>query len=1132
MSGSLQLNITNLQSAFTGISTLLGDDNGGLTAGANLAGNVPGTDAGDLAGHLQNLLSMDPQELVNQLLGVVDQLREKLNFTSPAGLQDFLDRAEGLDQLFGASLIGDLRNVVAAVSSLADGIPANPAAAIQPIMAKVLELVRSLGGEEAIQIANWMESLQDQLTRFAPLITEAQTSPDPAALLLRVVGELLDELLEIFGFGQIAPALRFLEEAPNLLLDADLVTALGAAFDAAQSGFAAMQAAADGSTADLAVAVVAYENLSLRLQADMRPVLAAVQKVTQIELLRPGLLKRRLRELMRGILGVQVIENRKIDDPYKALLDRIDAAVDQIDLTQVRDLVLGFFETTQQTIDSVDLPNLGQLLDGQLSTMENGVTQLQQGVSQLLGQLEEFFDGLLQELRNILANIGSFQPDDSFHFNFEDSLRNLFNGAKTGLAGDPENPDTPSLKGSLQQMQQTIDGFLQQLTDLLQPVADATQGSVDTAVQGINGFVQFLKDQNIPAKLATLTDKLQEIVDQLDPISFDPVVDPIVAEIDENRDALAKVNTDDLNDLLKAALAAALDVIINIDFTVAVSDPLKDEFEVIRAVPRLAVDELQKGYELGLAELDKLSPTQLLDALLKAFDVIHKAVDSLKLENLLAPLDQLHDQYLIQPLNSLKPSTLLAPVGDAFDGLTSGLNQLDGAALLAPLVARLDQLKQVVADLDLNEPLDTILEQIERVKTTLQGLRPSDLLASLEETFAQAELELDRFKPSVVFEPVTQLATPLLGFLEMAQQDVITALNDVFQAPLRALERLNPEALVAEIHGVIDGLLALLRTVDPEVRFNQLKALHFDLNASVQAGGNAIKIGMVANIDPQRELAGFITTYQQLVAALEAAKENIALPDLDDMYNQLRDQLLAMLPPYGRALLDVETFKRVMRLADPTRFLTELDARFDTIKDKLIPLRPADLGAELDATWQVVLDKVQNLDLSEPLQRVKDTLDRVKGVVTGVRVDFIAADLDRALADLKAVVNAISPSALFADLDGLHAELVTVVGETKPSVLLAGLDGPLAQIRAILDNLDPGDKLGPPLEAAWKEITEILAAVDFAEVLAPLLIALDGLEVEFTDGLRRVETSFDGMLSAGRSALGSGSASASVSVGV
>ncbi len=221
-----------------------------------------------------------------------------------------------------------------------------------------------------------------------------------------------------------------------------------------------------------------------------------------------------------------------------------------------------------------------------------------------------------------------------------------------------------------------------------------------------------------------------------------------------------------------------------------------------------------------------------------------------------------------------------------------------------------------------------------------------------------------------------------------------------------------------------------------------------------------------------------------------------------------------------------------MRLADPTRFLTELDARFDAIKDKLIPLRPADLGAELDATWQTVLDQVETLDISEPLQRIKDSLNRVKGVVTGVRVDFVAADLDRALADLKAVVDGLSPRDLFASLDDLHGELVTIVNETKPSVLLAELDAPLAQIRAILSNLDPGDKLGPPLEIAWQEIIDILGEVDFAKVLAPLLDALDRLEEEFVTGLRRVETGFDAMLSAGRSALGGGGASASVSVGV
>ncbi len=72
---------------------------------------------------------------------------------------------------------------------------------------------------------------------------------------------------------------------------------------------------------------------------------------------------------------------------------------------------------------------------------------------------------------------------------------------------------TPKLRleGTLEQAQQAIDSFLQQLTLLLQPAADATQDHVNMAVLGIKDFVQFLKGQDIPGKLETLTPTVRTV---------------------------------------------------------------------------------------------------------------------------------------------------------------------------------------------------------------------------------------------------------------------------------------------------------------------------------------------------------------------------------------------------------------------------------------------------------------------------------------------------------------------------------------------------------------------------------------------------------------------------------------------
>lgn len=1123
--GSLQLNISLLEQALSGVASLVGNGQTGVTGAASVsAGGVQVTV--DVQVQTEGLFDSDLASLVNGLLAVADRCRD-LDFSSIQGLDDFAGELEHLDGVFNSDLITRVLQLVATLRGLAQGVPTNPNAVIEPLVAQLLEVLRSLGGEEAERIAAWIESLAHQLETYGPLIEEARNAPNPAEILLRVVGEALSGVLQVFDFRRISAAFAFLDGAPGNLMPQLSLDQLSLSFDLADQRYVSLMVAANGSVDDLNLEVAAYLDELHELRVSLRPVLGQLRRIREIEILQPGALERRLRYLMDQALGVRVYENQQIGDPYAALLDRIDAAVSAIDLSFVRNEVLGFFERTRQAIEGVDIPSIGGLLDGQLSQMEQAATSLGDGVGTLLSDLEQHLDQLLTQLRELLAPFGSFQPDNSFRYNFQDDLNAMFMNARQVIAG-PE----PSLKSSLDQMQQGLDAFLGQLTSILQPVVDASDGVIDDAVAGIQAFSSFLQGLDVPAMMAALAQKLDEILTALAPIDFAPVIDPIVAELEANRDALAQVDAESLNDLLRAALSEALNLIANIDFTVTISTPLVDEFAQVKALPAAAIQYLQDRYEEALGALQQLSPTQLLEALMAAFEVIRAAVDRLSVEQLLEPLDDLHKRYLIDPVMALRPSTLLAPVSQGFSQALGNFDGLSGQSLLAPLVSRLDQVKASVAALDLTAPLDELLALLDRLKSSLAAIRPSTLLAGLAEAFTQLETELDRFKPSVVFAPVAQLAQPLLEFLEQVQQETVTALHALFQEPLRLLERLNPESITREIQAALDAVLALLRAVNPTNRFNQLKARHFDLRGAVQVGGVSAKVELVALIDPQVQLGEYMAVYNELIGVIEDLKRALELPDLAELYTEFQERLLGMLPPYARAALDVETFRRVMRLADPTRFLAELDTRFETIKGKLLVIDPETIGAELDATYDTVLGLLDNADLTEPVNRVKAVVDQLKGVVQGIRVDFVADDLDRVIGDFRALLEALDPAALFAGLDAAHDDLVAVVDQTKPSVVLAGLAVPLGQVQQILANLDPENRLKQPLDEAWQAVLDALAEVDFTVALQPLVARLDALEIEFVAGLRRVENAFDDMLRTGSAALGGGGLSASVSVSV
>ncbi len=1136
--GSLAVNIQTLQTALEAVSGLLGEPPQGAGQGSGLAGaaGLAATSPGDrvsgfgasLTGQVSGLLTFDTSSVTGatDLFGTLQGTAQAPPTQALAGFEQRIAQASSA---FGGDFVQQIQQALEAITSISQNVPEDRTAIVSALLDQILDVVGSLDGPEAARIQAWVQSLQELHRTLLPIIEEVQSAPDPAAVALQVIENSLDSTLEILGMGQVRRLVDFMDAFPGNLLPSELLNGLNVALDASGSAYVQAQATLSGPYADFRDQVVAAD-LALRdLKQALRPFMTVVRRVAHASILQPHALENFLQEQLDIALAVKVSDVQTIEDPFNELFDRIDAAIEGIDLSFVRTEVLGFFEETRSIIEQVDIGSVGDTLQAQLGEVAGAIEDLQQGVTDLLAQIEAFFDSLGQQARSLAEGVGTFQPDGTFQYNFEPQLRQMLTSARTAIGGDPADPSAPSVAGALDEFQTTIDQFLGQLNGMLAPVESAIDTAKTTAVEGINDFVAFVTGLNMPDLIEQLRQQVEQILDNLVPIDFALVIDPVIAEIENSTDSLRDIDADSLNDMLRAALSLALDVIISIDFTATISTPLKDEFAQVKALPQQALDELQARYEQALSMLDALSPEQLLEALFAAFDVIEEAVGSLSLSALLQPLDDLHAQHLQQPLAQLKPSTLLQPVAEAYQGLASALSGLNGADLVAPLTAQLDTLKTAVTGFDITSWVDDLLAAVEQVQQDLQDIRPSELLQPLVDDLTRLESELDRFKPSVLMAPVADLATPLLQFLETVQQETIEALFQLFQEPLQLLDRLEPTAITQEIQQGIDALLAALQGVNLPARYNQIKGQHFDLRVAAEAQGDGARVALVATIDPEVELGEFVTTYNELVAALQSLKQNVELPDLADLYTQLRERLLAMLPPYARELLDPETFKRLMRLADPTRFLEELDQRFEALKERLLPIRPEDITAELDATYDAVLALVDGLDVGDSLNQVKDLMTQIQGIVDSIRVDFVAADIDAALDDLRAMLQALDPARLFDDLDAIHHEVELVVQSTVPSEVLSGLGTTLAEVQALVSSVNPRETLGPPLNEAWEAVEGVLAAIDFTIILSPLVDKLDELEVEFEASLGRTETAFDGMLGAAKSAMGGG-ASVGVSI--
>lgn len=1127
--GTLTVNLQTLQTSLQGLAAL----GTGFAGAANLAATSPGAGlqgfAQALLQQMSGALHFEASASVSGAQGLFGSLSLELQ-ASPAGaLAELGQQIEAAGGAFSLDLVNRLQGALDTLRKLSAGVPQDRTAVAGALLEQILNVLGSLRGPEAAQIEAWVRAVEEQRRVLMPVIEQAQNAADPAAFAVQVVEQSLRNTLELFGLPRLQELIDFLDGLPGIALPQAGIGGADAALTVVAGAYSQTLSVA---AADYPVfrdsAVAAYEAME-DLKLTLRPVLGSLRRLAALPIFQPGALETFLRQRMEDALGAEVREVQKIDDPFKALLDRIDKAIEGIDLSVVRNEVLGFFESTRAAIESASLPSLGDTLQEQLAPAKEAIDGLQQGAAGAVAKVEKFFADLAGRFRTLAAGVGEFQPDGTFRFHVERDLRQALRAARIAIGGDPENPGAPSVAGTLAGFQTTIDQFLSQLQGLIEPLSGEVSTVTEGAVQGIEDFTAFLQGLDLPALMTQLQAKVQEIVDALLPIDFSAVVDPVVEEIEEGAAKLREIDSSSLNDMLRAALSAALEVVIDIDFSVAISAPLSDKFAEVKAVPALAIAELQKRYEEATALLHSLAPDQLLAALFASFDVIGKAIGALDVANLLKPLDDVYEQSLQEPLAALKPSVLLKPLSDAFQKSLKVLDPVRGTELIAPLNEGLATLKTAVAGLDPGAWIGDLLAEVERIQQAVREIKPSAVLTPLIEDFARLEAELDRFKPSVLFQPVVELAAPLLSLLEGIQAQAVTTLFNLFQAPLKALDRIRPDALSKEIQDKIDAVIKTVESLKLTARYNQLKGQFFDLKAAVQTDSVRVSIS-VQLIDPQRHLGELMAAYDTFLAALRGLKQNVQLPALQPLYDEMRERVLGLLPPYARELLDPETFKRVMRLADPTRFLTELDARFETLKNKLIPIRPQDIAAELDAAHESLLALVEGLDLEGALNQVKDTLSEIQEIAAGLRVDFLAADVDRVVGDLKKVLAAVDVSRLFGELDALHHEVELVVESARPSQVLGGLQPALDEVKGLVTAIDPAATLGPPLQAAWGPVEDLLAGVDFTVILKPLVDKLDELEAEFTVVLEKAEDAFDEMLAAGRSALGGGG-SVSISVG-
>jgi methyl-accepting chemotaxis protein len=260
------------------------------------------------------------------------------------------------------------------------------------------------------------------------------------AVAVQIFQQAVFDMLQVFGYEPVKNLLDDIAGLAANALPASMISAASGAIDALDNTMDTLCDDAEGEFSAFRARIATTGDQINQVIDRLRPVMGALRRLAELELLQPGALEGFLREKLQDILDVKVNETQKIDDPFNALFDRIDAAVDAVDFSSVAAEVRGFFEQIQSAITGIDLPNISGLIGTQLEQLSRLIDELQAGVNQLLSAIQQHFGALADQARELAGQFGSFDAGGEFHFNFEAELQQVLEQARHALAGNPDDP--------------------------------------------------------------------------------------------------------------------------------------------------------------------------------------------------------------------------------------------------------------------------------------------------------------------------------------------------------------------------------------------------------------------------------------------------------------------------------------------------------------------------------------------------------------------------------------------------------------------------------------------------------------------------------------------------------------------
>ena len=806
-----------------------------------------------------------------------------------------------------------------------------------------------------------------------------------------------------------------------------------------------------------------------RLAADLQTIVSRILDVAGKE--DAGALAEILGRLKTAIAGMNLgIIEGGIEDA-RTKIDSVLAGIDLASLSQSVTEIGQRLSTTGQEVDRA-MVQVSAFLSAQVTKLTSALGELD--LSAVVDQVKNAFGTLHDGVQNLLKDAEAVC-------------------SQAGALTDSLSDELDGLDERIGLLRSAIEDLLGKVGDVLS--SDSVKSALDTAQQGIDGIVQMLQNVDLSA-----------------------VFDKAISQIADAQGKVAQIDVSQLNEVLRAALQAALMVIRRIDFQ-AIGSHLKDEFKSVGDAIDTPIAPLKSAYQKVLDGLTGFDPGAFVGQELKTqFDALVASLSRIEPGTILQPLKTLLDT-LIKKLEVLKPDALLKPLCDLHAQLMAGLTALSPQSLIAPLNELLGKATTAIANLGIDDLTATFQKALDLVKGVIDSMGIGDLTVntglwkSLQDLPLQAAGMLSGLETRI-----DALIDALLASVGKIPMTEIQPALDKLRASIGELENI---VRAPKIRADIRALVSTLGTQDFSGAMSELTHRWSDEKTRILAIAGSIDVDDtdlatlrqgLQDLSPVAVLADAAV----LVNDIETSAKG-ALAALEQGCARLDAVLTAGHACLDSLLPEKDTIEGVMEMLRVTLdaqlgrpFKGVLQEARNRIEDLAKTLKSAlDLALRFQAPFQALSV------LPEGIRTMGQAIANARKKITGLNLGFLADEMEGVVAAARDQLQKADPGALSAQLAESYDLVVEALKGLYPEDDVKKLND-LYQDKIVkkIGNLDPAQVIGVPLSDAYHKLIDQAEELGVDKLFGALDAEKDDLCQQLNEGIDRTGQAFQQLLAA------------------